>query len=203
MPIERPRTTVAAVAALLLPAAMAVAARAWIATLPARWSLESYDRFFIFTPFQDRLGRALARGYVPLWNPLLGLGIYEAADPNLSPLYPPNLLFGLCSVARAEELLTLGHVALAATAAFLLARRCSLGLAAAAATGTLVATTNTLHSLASWTSMLATFAWTPVAFLMARRLADRPTASRTVQLAGVLALQILAGYLQLHLYTVL
>src|SRR5262245_59398335 len=67
-----------AVAALVLCGAMAIGARVWIATLPARWSLESYDRFLIFTPFQVHLGRALAERRIPLGNPLLGFGIYEA-----------------------------------------------------------------------------------------------------------------------------
>ena len=144
----------------------------------------------------------LAEGRLPLWNPLLGLGMNDAADISLGPLYPPNFLFGVFSVAWADELLTLLHIALAATATFLLARRCSLGLAGAAVSGVVVATGIAFQSIAFWASMLATFAWCPVAFLAARRLGDRPTAARALQLAAVLALQILAGYLQLHLYTV-
>src|SRR6185436_19785942 len=60
-----------------------------------------------------------------------------------------------------------------------------------------------LHHVAHWPTTLNTLAWCPLAFLAARRLRDHPEARRALALAVVLGCQLLAGYLQLHLYTVL
>jgi hypothetical protein len=186
------------VAALVL----AIATRAWLARLPARWSLPSLDGFFLLGPPHIRLGRELARGHLPLWNPTLGLGIYEAADINLALLYPPNAVFALLPLRLANELLTIAHVTLAAVGTFFLCRRASLGVASAAVGAIALVTGINLHHLAQWGSTLATFSWCPVAFLAAARLRDRPTPRPALTLALVLGCQLLAGYLQLHLYTV-
>lgn len=202
MTSERSRANLTTLVACLLPAAAACVARGWIARLPHRYSVESLDRFFLYGPFQEHLGNELARGRLPGWNPFLGLGINDAADVSLGPLYPPNLLFAVGPPLRIDELLALAHIALAATAIFLLARRSALGLAGAAVGGVVLAAGGAVHSLASYASMLTTYAWCPVAFLAARRLADAPSPGRGFALAVVLALQIYAGYLQIHLYTV-
>jgi hypothetical protein len=200
---ERSRARLTALVACLLPAAAAIAARGWIASLPHRWSAESLDRFFLYGPFQEHLGNELTRGRLPGWNPFLGLGINDAADVSLGPLYPPNLLFAVGPTHRIDEALALAHIVLAATATFLLARRGALGLAGAAVGGVVLAAGVAVHKLASYASMLTTWAWCPVAFLAARRLGDGPTPGRALVLGVVLALQAFAGYLQVHLYTVL
>jgi hypothetical protein len=177
--------------------------RLWLELCPARWSFSAYDLFFLFLPAHQHIGQELAAGRLPLWNWLLGLGMNEGADIQFAPFYPPNLVFTLLPAAYGIELLTVAHIALAAGAVFALARVCGLAAESAAVAAIAVAGGEAFNDLSSWTTMLATFAWCPVAFLAARRLADSPGAGRALALGVVLGLQLLAGYLQFHLYTAL
>ena len=182
---------------------MVAVARLWLGSLPSRPTPESLDRFFLYGPFQEHLGNQLAQGRLPGWNPWLGLGINDALDVSLGPLYAPNALFAVMPVTQADALLAFLHIAMAATAVFLLARRATLGLAGAAVGGAVIASGMVFNHLANYSSLLMTYCWLPVAFLAARRLADRPALPAALVLAAVLAMQIFAGYLQVPLYPVL
>lgn len=188
--------------ALLVGAAVTAVAWLWMAQLAPRSGFYSVDLYFLFYPAHFRFGEELARGHLPVWNPDLGLGINELADSQFGFLYPPNLLFALLPTALAIDVLAWLHFALAATATYLLCVACGLSAASAAVAAVAVVSGRTLHALGGWTTMLATFAWCPAAFLAARRLGDAPGLARASVLAVVLALQLLAGYLQFSLYTV-
>jgi len=182
---------------------MVAIVRLWIDALPPKRTPESLDRFFLYGPFQEHLGRQLAQGHLPGWNPWLGLGVNDALDVSLGPFYAPNALFAVLRVPQADAVLAFLHIAMAATAVCLLARRGALGLAGAAVGAAVAASGMVFNHLANYSSLLMTFCWLPVAFLAARRLADRPGLPAALVLAAVLAMQIFAGYLQVHLYTVL
>src|SRR5258705_3274019 len=99
---------------------LALAARAWLDTLPRRWSYGSLDKFFLFYPAHSHLASELLAGRLPLWNPLLGLGIAEAADSQFGFFYPPHLIFMILPVEWATEILTVAHVGIGAAGAFFL-----------------------------------------------------------------------------------
>lgn len=198
----RARAATAAVVSLVA-LVLAAGVQAWLSRLPPRLVLPALDAFYLFWPAHTRLGRELAEGRLPLWNPLLGFGINEAADINLGFLYPPNALFAVLPLGQATALLKIAHVALAAVGTFFLCRRTSLGLAAAAVGAITLIAGNDLQHVAHWPTTLNTVAWFPLACLAARGLRDRPGTLRVLVLASVLACQLFAGYLQLHLYTVL
>jgi len=188
---------------LALAVLVALGARAWLDTLPRRWTYGSLDQFFLFYPAHAHLAAELRAGRLPLWNPLLGLGIAEVADSQFGFFYPPNLVFTFLPPEWAIELLTVVHVGLGAAGGYLLCAATGAAPLGAAVALTALAAGKLLHGLASWTTMLATFAWCPLALWCAHRLAVAPGARRAAALALVLALQLLAGYLQFHLYTVL
>lgn len=174
----------------------------WMRLLPLRSSFYSVDLYFLFYPAHARFGQELMRGRFPVWNSDLGLGINEAADSQFGFFYPPNLVFALMPAEWGIDVLAWFHFMLAAFGAFLLCVRCGLSGSSAAVAVVVLVCGMTMHAIAGWTTILATFAWCPVAFLAARRLADDPGVPSAVVLATVLGLQLLAGYLQFSLYTV-
>lgn len=187
--------------AVLVGLLVTAAAWAWMSHLTPRSTIYSIDLYFLFYPAHLRFGEEIAGGRLPVWNPDLGLGINELADSQFGFLYPPNLLFAALPTALAMDVLAWSHVVLATGAVWLLCLTCGLSPSSAAVAAAALGCGSALHALAGWTTMLATFAWAPAAFLAARRLADSPGWSRAVPLAIVLALQLLAGYLQFSLYT--
>ena len=196
---SRTSASIAAVVAVLATGATF----AWLSILPPRPGITSIDLFFLFYPAHFHFGQEIAHGHFPIWNAALGLGSNEMADSQFGFFYPPNLLFALLPTALAMDVLAWLHVALAAGAVFLLCVRCGLSAPSAAVGCVAFACGAALSYLANWTTMLATFAWCPVALLAARRLADAPQLGTALALALVLALQLLAGYLQFSLYTML
>jgi len=196
-----PRTSVRTAAVLVAVLATATA-WLWLGSLPARATFHSVDLYFLFYPAHFRFGHELASGRLPLWNADLGLGINEMADSQFGFFYPPNLLFTVLPTALGIDVLAWLHCALATGAVFLLCMRCGLAAPSAAVGAVALACGMALHALSGWTTMLATFAWCPVALLAARTLADQPGLGRALALGVVLALQLLAGYLQFSLYTI-
>jgi hypothetical protein len=177
-------------------------ARLWFETLDGRWAFSTLDLLQFFYTTGARFGMDTAQGRLLLWNPWVGFGTNAVADIQIAMFYPPNLLFALFPAAWVIEMLTVFHVSLAAGGAFLLCRRTGLGAASAAVASVALGAGEVLHVLSASTAILATFSWCPLAFFLARGLADAPAIRPMIALALVLGLQVLAGYPQLHLYTV-
>lgn len=188
-------------AAVAIAATAAAAAAMWIGTRPPRASFLSQDLFHFFYPAHAYASRELVHGRLPLWNPYVGFGTNEIADPQVGLWYPPNLLYLVLPTALALDVLAWLHVTLAAFGTYLLCRGAGTTSAGAAVGAVAVAAGAPLQTLTSWPAILATFAWCPLAMAGGRWLAAGPGAARALGLGGVFALQTLAGYFQLHLYT--
>lgn len=199
-PSDAPRLAPWLIVAVLLAAVLGT--RLWIEMLPVDNRLTSIDLSQFFYPSSRFVGEEYAAGRLPLWNPYLGLGTNQLADVQIELFYPLTLLYVLLPAHWAIDVVMLLHLALATTGVLLLCRASGLSPAAALVGAVALATGETVHLLAGWPSMLATFAWCPVALFAARRVGDDPGPRTALVLASVLALQILAGYVQLHLYTV-
>jgi hypothetical protein len=180
----------------------ALAAQLWVESRPAVPNVRNLDLFHFFVPAHAYVGDELARGRLPSWDPYIGLGASAVTDPQLGIWYPPNLLVAVLPTAEALDLLALFHVLLAATGAWVLCRRAGIGIAGAAVATVLLATGPPFQTLAAWPAIQATFAWCPLAIVLGQRAAERPGLPAALGLAAVFALQVLAGYFQLHLYTV-
>ena len=121
-----------AIAALLLLTAIAV----W--PLIIGGTMVGQDTAAFFYPIFIALGRRLAAGDLPGWNPHQFAGVPFAADPESGWMYlPAMLLFTVLPVALAAKLWILGHLLLAGLGAYALGR--VLGLGAAGALGAAVA----------------------------------------------------------------
>ena len=58
------------------------------------------DAYLAEYPWHAYLGRQLAAGHLPLWDPSRFAGVPFAADISVGTFYPPNWLFGTWLVCR-------------------------------------------------------------------------------------------------------
>jgi len=160
---------------------------------PALWGgrvLYFRDISTYFYPNLVFLGRSIAAGVFPLWNPAV-----DAGSPFLL-VYPLDVL--LVAFAGAPAALALGpplHMLIASLGASALGRRLGLGHVAAWTCGLVFALSGFMFSAVNLVPLQQAAAWAPVVLLLALRCASRPEAVRVVLLACALALQVstLAG----------
>ncbi len=158
--------------------------------------LAGVDVFTFFYPYRDYAARALLGGRLPLWNPDIFLGVPFLADSQTALFYPLHWpLLGL-SAPRAVAWSIIMHVFLAASGAYVFARRVGrLGVAGAVATATVFAFSGFLGAQAEHVNQLNTAAWLPWLLIVT----DRAFAGRrlAVPVGGLLiGVMLLAGHAQ-------
>jgi hypothetical protein len=186
---------------LALAAAIVGVGWLWSVTLPVVGTFGGLDLFHFFLPVHAAVERMLGQGQFPLWNENLGLGTSWVAEIQAGIFYPPNLLYALLPPALAMDWLAATHVVLAASGAAMLCRATGLGWGSIAIVAVGIGTGQALRHLTSWPSMLASFAWCPTVLWLSWRV-GRSSGTRVTPLGIALAMQVFAGYLQFHLYTV-
>jgi hypothetical protein len=126
------------------------------------------DLLTFWLPRWSFLGRTLAAGDIPLWNPLEMMGYRFAADPQSGWLYaPPMLLFGTLSPGLALRLFVAFNPVLAGLGMYALLRKEALGRAAATAGALVLAMTMSTSTIAISLPFAGTLAWTAVLLLAA------------------------------------
>ncbi len=109
------------VTALLLAGLPAVA-------LAGMWRLGGVsaleDDLLYYLPVREYIGRCLAAGQPPLWNPLVSMGTSVAADPQAGLWYPATWLFALLPWQAACPLNILLHFVLAGAGMYRFLRAC-------------------------------------------------------------------------------
>jgi len=167
--------------------AVHVLVAAWVFA-PALWGgrmLYFRDISTYFYPNLVFLGRSIADGVFPLWNPAV-----DAGSPFLL-VYPLDIL--LVAVAGPPAALALGpplHMLIASLGASALGRRLGLAPVAAWTCGLVFALSGFMVWAVNLVPLHQAAAWAPVVLLLALRCASRPDAGRVVLLAGALALQV-------------
>lgn len=132
------------------------------------------------------------RGEIPFWDPLNNAGIPFLAQWNTLVLYPPSLIYLLLPLPWSLNLFCLGHLVLAGTGAYLLARRWTGHPLAAASAGIIFAFNGFTVSALTWPAIISSLAWAPLVLLWAERAVLE--GGRAVLLASlVAALQMLSG----------
>lgn len=149
------------------------------------------DLYAYHVPLQHLASSRLAAGQLPFWNPYILIGVPHLADPQTMLFYPPAVLLRLFGSAWAFTILSLGHAALAAWGAQLLARRLGAAPSGAAALGAAYALSPFVAGriLQGVPTLLFALAWGPWCWLA---LLER----RPWLLAGTWALQGLSGHPQ-------
>ena len=165
---------------------------------PALWGgrmLYLRDLSTYFYPNLVFLGRSLAGGVFPLWNPAV-----DAGTPFLM-IYPVDLL--LVAAGGAGLALALGpplHMLLASAGASALGRELGMGPAAAWTCGLVFALSGFMVSAVNLVEKHQAAAWAPIVLLAALRCARRPRPGDAALLAVSAALQVstLAGEIVLQ-----
>ena len=122
------------------------------------------------------LGRSLAAGHIPLWNPFEMLGYRFAADPQSGWLYaPPMLLFSVLSPGAAIRALIVFNPLLAGLGLFWFLRKEGLSRLFATAGGLCVAMLMTTSEMAIELPFAGFLSWTTIVLVGASgyRHADR------------------------------
>jgi uncharacterized membrane protein YfhO len=150
----------------------------------------------------------LSDGFVPLWNPLLGLGTPLIANYQSALFYPPNGILFIVGPAWGHGLLVLLHIIWAGLGMRILCRELELGTLAQTVAALSFSLSGYLIARAGFLSINATAAWLPWIIFMAERLVKEHADStisrgnvRSIFLLGILfAFSWLAGHAQTSWY---
>lgn len=170
--------------------------------------LVGVDSFLYFYPYRTYVTQRLLQGQLPLWNPYLFMGVPLLANMQAAVLYPLHWPLLWLPVPKQVAVSIVLHVVLAALGTLLYTRqRLRLGWLASVAAAVAFALGGFLAAQSEHLNQLNGLAWLPWAFwllggIMAgtdgnelgRRM--RRNAGRTLLLALVLALMVLAGHAQ-------
>ena len=156
-----------------------------------------------WAPWREFAFSGLLRGEFPMWNPYVMCGTPFFAGWQSAMLYPPNFLFAVLPLHAAARLLLIGHLWLAAAAAYLLARRLRvsrMGSLIAGAAFSLGAP-ELLRVFAGHWGAVCALAWMPLILLAIEAIIRRRSIGAAL-LGGLwVALQLLAGAPQQTAYT--
>jgi hypothetical protein len=157
------------------------------------------DLLTFWLPRWSFLGRAVAAGQLPLWNPFEMAGYRFAADPQSGWLYlPPMVLFGSFSPGLALRLFIVFNPLLAGSAAFAFLRSEGASRTAATVGGLVLAMPIATSAIAISLPFAGAIAWTAVLLLAVSRFRRAPAWSGRlgwVALAGAAWWQVAAAHL--------
>ena len=162
-----------------------------------------------FVPWRTYAFETVKQGFLPLWNPLLGMGAPLFANYQVALLYPPNVLLYLVGPIWGHGLLVTLHLIWAGLGMVVLARRLGLGVLAQAIAGMAFSLSGYLVARSGFLSINAAAAWLPWIILAADRLlkVSREAAGRQkilqagCLLSVALTFQWSAGHAQTAWYT--
>ncbi len=155
-----------------------------------------------FYPWHTLANRALASGQWPLWTDWLGNGAPLLANHQTALFYPPNLLFRLFPVEHALGYSVVLHVIGAGLAATYWGHTLSLGRLGRTVTALSYALGGYVIGRTQFITMVAAYAWLPLLLALTERLVQRRDRNLySVWLGGALALQFLAGHVQIWFYS--
>lgn len=164
-----------------------------------------------FTPWREYALDALRAGDFPLWNPLVGMGAPLMANYQSAFFYPPNWLLLALGVPVGQTVLVMLHLIWAGVGMSALIRSLDGRPLAQAVGGIAFSLSGYLVARGGFLSINAAAAWLPWVILAVRQLAagvaaakDRGRPWRAILfLAGVLAMQWLAGHAQTAWYSLI
>jgi hypothetical protein len=149
------------------------------------------------------IGRMIAAGEWPLWNPYIFAGTPLLASIYPGALYPPNWIFAVLSPATAIDLLVITTYHIALTGTYLYARKIGSTRAAALIAGMAFTFGGYLVCHLGHTSRIAAAAWLPWILLALEELYIAAKWRWVTLGSAFIALQLLAGEPQMTCYTVL
>lgn len=161
------------------------------------------DGVIFNVPLRVAAANLVRAGYLPLWNPYIfcGMPLHGAAQAGL--LFPLNWFYLIFSAPAATNLMMLSTYVLAASGAYLYARRAGADLAGAIATSLIWQWSAFLVEQIGHTNILHTAAMLPWVLWAVDGYVATGERRRGVLLAALLALQVFAGHQQTFAYSLL
>lgn len=164
-----------------------------------------------FVPWREFALDVIGKGFVPLWNPLLGMGAPLIANYQSALFYPPNGVLFVVGSAWGHGLLVLFHIIWAGLGMRLLAKELKLGVFAQTVAALSFSLSGYMVARGGFLSINATAAWLPWIIYMTHRLVKGHASSsinrkniRSIFLLGILfAFQWLAGHAQTAWYSLI
>jgi uncharacterized membrane protein YfhO len=162
-----------------------------------------------FVPWRQFALDVLSDGFVPLWNPLLGLGTPLIANYQSALFYPPNGILFIVGPAWGHGLLVMLHIIWAGLGMRILCRELDLGVFAQTVAALSFSLSGYMIARAGFLSINATAAWLPWIIFMAERIVKEHAGARisrdnirSIFLLGILfAFSWLGGHAQTSWYT--
>jgi len=167
------------------------------------WTLAYDDLQYYFFGQLDAFVASVSHGSWPLWDPFMGFGQPLLADPGTQVLYPPTWLNLVVPPETYMVLYAIGHLFWAGLGVYALSRKLGFsGVPAWFAGAGWMASGPLLSHVQRW-QHFASVAWMPWIVLAALRCVRASSMSRILVLAGALALQWLAGSVDIAAATLL
>ena len=161
-----------------------------------------HDGVLQYYPAEHALAEALRSGTLPFWTPHLQAGFPLLAQGQPGPLYPINVLaFGLLPTPLAHTATLMFHQLLAFAFTIWWGRMLGIGSVGAVGMGLLFSLAPPLNG--GDVLLIDTVTWIPLLLGLAERCVRRATPRAAVAMIPVAAIQWLAGFPQIALYTAL
>jgi hypothetical protein len=149
----------------------------------------------------ETLVRIVAAGAWPVWDPYLAFGQPLLANPGAQVFYPWTWLNFVAQPADCYDFYVVSHHLLSALGMYWLARRLGLSRSGALIAATLWSASGPLLSFVSLWQHFAGAAWIPWVLLAADRALSEPRVGRVLAWGAAVALQVLAGSVEMAVVT--
>lgn len=163
-----------------------------------------------FVPWWDWAWDTLRMGYIPLWNPLVGMGAPLIANYQSALFYPPHWVYFLLHLAGGAALMAWGqalmiaaHLIWSGLGMVYLTRRLGGDDLAQAVSGLAFSLSGYLVARAGFLSINAASAWLPWILYLSLVLVQDQDLKSVLKLVLAMAFQLLAGHAQTTYYTLL
>jgi hypothetical protein len=154
-----------------------------------------------FYPWHELAKQSVLGGFLPLWNPWLGMGAPLLANAQSALLYPPNWLLLIVPVEYGQGVLMVAHLLWAGIGMAKLTRSFGIGRLGQAVAGLAFMLSGYLAARAWFLTINASIAWLPWIILAGENAVKREKGFFDLKLALVLCLQWLAGHWQAAWYS--
>ncbi|MBN2085881.1 MAG: hypothetical protein JW748_11730 [Anaerolineales bacterium] len=154
-----------------------------------------------FFPWHELAKQSVLDGYLPLWNPMLGMGAPLLANAQSALLYPPNWVLIAVPVEYGQGLLMVAHLLWAGIGMAKLVRSLGIGRLGQAVGGLAFMLSGYLVARAWFLTINASVAWLPWIILAGENAGRQKRGLFSAPLALALCLQWLAGHWQTAWYT--
>jgi hypothetical protein len=154
-----------------------------------------------FYPWHETAKQMILDGYLPLWNPMLGMGAPLLANSQSALLYPPNWLLLIIPVEYGQGVLMVAHLLAAGIGMAKLIRSLGIGRLGQAVAGLAFMLSGYLAARAWFLTINASVAWLPWIILAGENAGRQKRGIFSAPLALALCMQWLAGHWQTAWYT--